>query len=230
MTAQRSHGLANRSLNRWSRPPDAFDYTKEVGDFLLDLILPRFCVGCGKIGRFFCEDCRKQIKFYSPTVQNKNFFALAHYDGVIRQAIHDIKYRGHFAIIKELAIMFPKLPPSPFDYLIPVPLSFQRFHEREFNQALVLAHELGKRWGVEVADCLRRIRNTKPQFDLSEKERLENVRDAFGLIKHFESKIKNTFVCLVDDVATTGATLQECAKVLKSAGVKKVGAVVIAKG
>jgi ComF family protein len=201
----------------------------QVLDFLLDLIFPRFCVGCGKLGKYFCDDCRKEIKFYLPTKRNKKFFALAHYDGIIRQAIHNIKYRGHFAIIKEIAPLFPK-PPFIFDYLIPVPLSSQRLHDREFNQSLVLAQELGKKWQVPVLNYLKRTRDTKPQFNLPEKARFKNVHNAFVLISNFKFQISNSSVCLVDDVSTTGATLNECAKVLRQAGVKKVCAVCIAKG
>jgi ComF family protein len=245
-------------------------------NFLLDLIFPRFCVGCGKLGKYFCRDCRKEIKFYFwarechgacsaneanskrgpviqgtllPTKRNRKFFALAHYDGIIRQAIHDIKYRGHFAIIKELVAMFPASPagepnlPFTFDYLVPVPLSPKRLHDREFNQSEKLAQFLNyelsharRQAGIKnyaktkVLDCLIRTKETKPQFNLSEKERLKNVRGAFAVKRNSYSIIHNSTVCLVDDVSTTGATISECAKVLRQAGVKKVCAACIAKG
>ncbi|MBI3887926.1 ComF family protein, partial [Candidatus Microgenomates bacterium] len=192
-------------------------------DFLLDIVFPRFCVGCGKIGKYFCHDCSKTIRFYShlispnykkiPYLDGVN--VLAHYDGIIRKAIKEVKYRGKYAIFSEIA---PKIKPSfQFSYLIPVPLSKKRLQKRGFNQAEKLANYLKL---APVLNCLERTRDTKPQFDLKLHEREDNVRNAFGLISNTKYLISNKSICLIDDVATTGATLSECAKVLKKAGAK----------
>lgn len=186
------------------------------------------------MGRFFCKECSKSIRFYSNLISPdyhcpKNLdgiFVLAHYDGIIREAIKDVKYKGHFAIFKEIVAMMPKKYSFEFDYLVPVPLHKNKLAEREFNQAEKLAKEMG----YKVVELLVRNRETKPQFDLKREERAENVKDAFTLNSNFKFQILNSSFCLVDDVATTGSTLSECAKVLKNAGAKKVYAIVIARG
>ena len=103
-----------------------------------------------------------------------------------------------------------------------MPLSQKRLQKRGFNQAEKLAHYLK----YPVLTCLKRTRETKPQFDLNFSQRKENVKDAFAL----KYKISPENYCLIDDVATTGSTLSECAKVLKQNGAKKVYAICIARG
>ena len=202
-------------------------------DFLLDLIFPRLCIGCGQAGRFFCLKCRKTIRFYSGQINPQYFnyegldgvFALAHYDGIIRQTIKEIKYRGKFAICQELAEMIIQNYHQKFlfNYLVPVPLSNKRQKDRGFNQAEKLAGYLKF---APVLNCLERTHDTKPQFGLKLNERRENVKNAFAL----KQKLPAGNFCLVDDVATTGATLSECAKVLKKAGAPKVYAICVARG
>ncbi len=202
-------------------------------NFLLDLIFPRFCVGCNKFGKYFCQECLKKIRFYSNLISPDyhcpenldGIFVLAHYDGIIRKAIKEVKYRGKYAILSELAEMFPKEFNFNFNYLVPVPLSKKRLTDRGFNQAEKLAKYLKL---APILNCLKRTRDTKPQFDLKMFERRENVKNAF--IHNSRFIIHNSKVCLVDDVATTGSTLSECAKVLKSAGASKVYAICVARG
>jgi competence protein ComFC len=201
-------------------------------DFLLDLIFPRFCVGCHKIGKYFCPACLRTVRLYSPAILPRyrcppgldGIFVLAHYDGVIRKAILQVKYNGKFAIFSEIAALIPKR--FDYNYLVPVPLSKNRLQKRGFNQAEKLATYLSF---APVLDCLKRVRDTKPQFDLKRGERLKNVQDAFALAGHSSSVIGHS-LCLIDDVATTGATLSECAQVLKHAGAKKVYAICVARG
>jgi competence protein ComFC len=210
------------------------------------------------MGRFFCEGCQKKIEFFDiqvcpycekPSLNGlthegcrkkdglDGMFVLAHYRGPIREAIRQIKYEGAFAIGKEIADMFREKyhHKFEFDYLVPVPLSAERERDRGFNQAEKLAGYLNqgsrnRNQETKVQNCLRRNRNTKPQFDLSSEERINNVENAFVLISNFKLKISNSSVCLVDDVCTTGATIFECAKVLKMAGAKKVYAICVARG
>ncbi|MBI3559014.1 ComF family protein [Candidatus Gottesmanbacteria bacterium] len=110
-------------------------------------------------------------------------FVLAHYDGIIRKAIKEVKYRGKYAILSELAEMFPKEFNFNFDYLVPVPLSKKRLTDRGFNQAEKLANALARSMNYElrikVLNCLVRVKDTKPQFNLNLTERQENVKNAF---------------------------------------------------
>ena len=198
-------------------------------DFLLDLVFPRFCVGCGKLGKFICQRCRRSVQFYDQSTslpEIDDVFVLAHYNGVIRQAIKEIKYRGTYAITQELANLICQHfhQQFPIDYLVPVPLAPKRQAERGFNQAEKLAKYLKL---APVLNCLVRKRETKPQFDLKIGERKRNVHNAFITTGR---RLPPGNYCLVDDVATTGATLSECAKALKKAGVKKVYAICAARG
>lgn len=175
------------------------------------------------MGKYFCPKCKETIRFYK--YSNNGVFVLAHYDGLIRKAIREVKYRGHYAILKEIAQTFPPVG-FQIDYLVPVPLSKKRYDDRGFNQAEKLAKYLNL---APILNCLIRTRDTKPQFDLNISQRKENVKNAFALAPNYELPTNSSF-CLVDDVCTTGSTLSECAKVLKKAGAIKVYAICVARG
>ena len=114
---------------------------------------------------------------------------------------------------------------EPMDFLVPVPLHWRRRLERGFNQAFLLANQL-RTFRVPICRDLVRIRYTRRQWDLNPAQRRRNVKGAFAVRRDhpFEDKI----VCLVDDITTSGATLNECAKVLKRAGAEKVYTIVLA--
>jgi len=180
------------------------------------------------MGKYICSDCAKSIRFYSPNISADyhcpenldGIFVLAHYDGIIRKAIREVKYRGKYAIFSEIAPLIT--PRFTFEYLVPVPLFSSRYQKRGFNQS----EKLAKYLDFPVLNCLKRTRDTAPQFNLKRSERLENVKNAFAI----KQKLPMGNFCLVDDVATTGSTLSECAKVLKKAGALKVYAICIARG
>jgi len=113
--------------------------------------------------------------------------------------------------------------------LVPIPLHPMRARKRGYNQSLLLANGLAKRFDLTVADCLSRVKNTVPQVGLSQKERQENIKDAFAL-KSGVNMQDVAQVFLIDDVVTSGATLKEAAKLLKKVGVGKVWGVTLAHG
>ena len=114
------------------------------------------------------------------------------------------------------------------DLVIPVPLHRTRLRHRGFNQALVLAHGVSERFSVPLLyDNLARLRSTLPQVELSGTARAENVKGAFGLIR--PSEVREKRVLLIDDVFTTGATMNECAKTLKEAGAAAVTVFTLAR-
>lgn len=157
-------------------------------------------------------------------------FVLAHYKGVIPKIIHEVKYKGYYAICMEAGEMIQENyhREFDFDYFVPVPLHPKRERERGFNQAKKLAEAIG---GHPVIDLLERSKTTRPQFDLTYEERQRNMVGAFGLSRKLKNKnLEGKAFCLVDDVATTGATIFECAKVLKHAGAKNVWAICLARG
>ena len=134
-------------------------------------------------------------------------------DGVIRQAIHQLKYRNLRALATPLAKLLNDYlitNPPPGEVLVPVPLHPKRLRERSYNQSNLLAHELGKLTNLPVVDdCLIRLRHTPPQARTSTvDERRSNVAKTFSCCDH---RLQDKQVLLIDDVSTSGATLDACA-------------------
>ena len=113
------------------------------------------------------------------------------------------------------------------DLLTPVPLHPRRLAERGFNQSELLARDLGERLGIPVAGCLERRRETKAQAGLKAASRWSNVREAFRCAD--EVVLDGRRVGVVDDVCTTGATLEECARALRAAGCSAVWGIAVAR-
>jgi ComF family protein len=192
-----------------------------------------FCPVCGTpfISRVeddhLCGDCLKKRPHYDALI------APFLYEGGIMDAIHQIKYNGRTYItgsVGELAASFAKerFGDTNGFLLMPVPLHPKRLRERGFNQSLILARAIAANLDTEIDFLsLRRVRYTQPQTGLKKVERKRNVRGAFGLAGRPDLKGKT--VILVDDVATTGSTLDECAKVLKKGGCEKVFCLVLAR-
>jgi len=153
------------------------------------------------------------------------------FDGAIRQAIHELKYRNLRALSGTLArLLFDYLAknPMPAEVLVPVPLHHKRLRERGYNQAGLLAKELGKITGRPVVDdCLVRQRPAPPQArTATATERWANVADAFACR---DQRLRGRAVLLIDDVATSGATLDASATALKAGGAASVWGLVLAR-
>lgn len=229
-----------------------------IYNFLLDLIFPKYCVGCEKEGYWICPACYKKIIFiktpfcpkcnriskmgnYCPKCKKdihlKGLLIAAHYErkGVLREAIHKFKYNKIKDISKDLGsiICYPldKYPNFKNVVLIPVPLHRNRLAQRGFNQACLLAKEINKHYPeYKIKEKLKRVKNNIAQADLPRIQRLENIKNIF-VWKGEREELKNTIVILVDDVYTTGSTLNECARVLKEqAGAKQIWGLVLGKG
>jgi ComF family protein len=116
------------------------------------------------------------------------------------------------------------------DIITPVPLHYWRFVHRRFNQSALLAHSLAKNTGIRnLPDTLKRTRRTLPQAGLTRKQRVANVRGAFTVNPRHASTIKGKNILLVDDVLTTGSTLEQCAKTLLKAGATQVNVLTLAR-
>ncbi len=116
------------------------------------------------------------------------------------------------------------------EIVMPVPLHRKRLLQRRYNQSLYLAREVSKRCAIPLMiDGLRRQRHTAPQTGLSRKERLVNVARAFGVAPRYADTIKGRHVLLVDDVFTTGATINACARALKKAGAASIHVLTVAR-
>jgi ComF family protein len=155
--------------------------------------------------------------------------AVDHYEGRMKEIIHALKYERRRSISPRLGRLMrecgsPLLRDSAF--VVPVPLHPRREYERGFNQAEDLALHLG----LPVMRLLTRVRHTRSQIDLPKDQRQKNVQGAFTLNPEPRSLIPDPcIVVLVDDVSTTGSTLEACARVLRDAGVKEVRALTAAR-
>jgi len=211
-------------------------------EFILDLIFPKFCLGCKGEGTFLCEDCFSilEISTFHQKFRGKNltdvYFPVNYENFLVKKLIQSFKYPP---LIKELKkesaliiishfLLLDKRPDFSDFVLVPIPLSKKKLKWRGFNQAEEIAKELANYLKIPlISDCLVKIKETKDQVELSEKERRENVRGAF-FVKD-KTKIEKRNILLVDDVFTTGATMEEAARVLKEAGAKKIVGIVVAK-
>ena len=179
-------------------------------------------------GEFVCAQCQEhQFHFDCAVTRYRS-------RGVVREFIHRFKYDRQFYLRHPLsnwlaeALEDERIQAQPFDAFVPVPLHAARYRERDFNQAEVLAKLLSKRTGKPVWKALKRIRYTTTQTKLDRDERMENLRNAFR-VRHAEA-VQSRHLILVDDVFTTGSTVEECARVLRSAGAASVRVVTVARG
>ena len=197
--------------------------------------IPPSCFVCKKLvpthnnlppGRT-CKECHKKTSVYC-------FLSPFSYgEPIIKLLVHDLKYRRvrpNAAALAELLhgyIQYFRITLPPNTLLVPIPLHKTRERLRGFNQSFLIAQNLGKKLGVEVhRNALRKIKKTVPQMELSREERLKNAIDTFAVSDM--PLIRNRTILLLDDVKTTGATLEEASRVLRAAGAKKIWAITVA--
>ena len=218
----------------------------------LNLFFPPWCIGCGREGKYICDSCCEKLPLISPPICIKCGRPLTDrntcpgcieepvaidgirapflFHGVIRKAIHEFKYRNLKAVASSLAgFLYDYLQenPIPGDVLVPVPIHRKRQRERGYNQSSLIARELSRKNGLPIIeDCLIRRINTPPQVrTTSASERRQNIADAFACVNE---RLKGRQVILIDDVSTSGATLNTCAGVLKAAGAASVWGLTVA--
>ena len=167
-----------------------------------------------------CPRCQRQPSAIS------RLRAIGDYDGTLRAIIHALKYDRRQSLARPLAGLMRRACGdilTGVDLVVPVPLHRSRLRSRGFNQAALIARALSLPW----QQALRRTRATPSQTDLPAEQRHANVRDAFTLSRR--ARVAGLVVTLVDDVSTTGATLEACARVLRDAGAREVRAVTAAR-
>jgi len=221
---------------------------------ILDLLYPPRCVGCEDVGAWFCGECMSQVhrvsrplceqcghalgevssrvcrRCRSAPLQIDCIRSVAYSEGALREAIHALKYRGVTALAVPLADLMAEhwaRYPMEVDVIVPVPLHKRRLRWRGFNQAVCLASELAKRIDLPVdEDVLIRHRATAAQVDLDAEQRKENVEGAFRCT---DRGAVDQRVLLIDDVCTTGSTLEACAVALRQGGARSVQALTLAR-
>jgi ComF family protein len=188
--------------------------------------MPPFCPRCGRPqpSGIVCPSCWQR-----PT-EIDGIRSPFRFDEVIRKAIHELKYRNLRAIsprLAELLADYLEKNPLPGDALLGVPLHPRRLRERGYNQSDLVAEELGKHIGLPVIeDCLVRVREAQPQVRAADvEERRRNVADAFVCS---DESVSGKRIILIDDVCTSGATLESCAAALKNKGATSVWGLTLA--
>lgn len=218
-----------------------------------DWLYPPVCAGCGRSGERFCADCLSQVEVIQGSlcafcgrkiddgrsvcaqcstleVYFDSAASWAVYGGVLREAIHALKYRQNIGLGEYFSsFLISSLRPNnwAFDLVIPVPISHEHLKERSYNQSALLSRPIAANFQVEHSTkALRRNKDTGTQVNRTKFERDELRKDAFSANP---AKLKKRKVLLVDDIITTGSTINHCAKALKEAGASQVVAFSIAK-
>jgi len=218
------------------------EWLKQLQYEVTDFFFPRTCIGCGKVGDFICTACSKKLSRILPPLcrhcgrpessgaycsecwgtkssldEIRSVFI---FDGIVRQAVHELKYRNVQAISGCLAgfmsVYFQEYGLNG-DVLVPVPLHEKRLRERGYNQSRLLTEALSGLISKEVNPALlKRVRNTGPQaLSASVHERMANMENTFACESDGAA---GRNIIVIDDVCTSGATLESCASALKSAG------------
>ena len=210
---------------------------------LRDLFYPPRCPLCDELreNRDICIDCIGSVQFlegdFTAPHLDRVWFDRARscfaYEGKIMDAIHGLKYSQRFDLIKTFTGYLEKeiKAMGAYDVIIPVPLHWWRLLRRGYNQSAIMARATGKKLAIKV-DCnvLKKTKNIVPQVGLDRNERLKNVRGAFEINSKLSGRIKDSKILLIDDVLTTGATVNECAKTLiKNARCGSVDVLTIAR-
>jgi ComF family protein len=219
----------------------------------LDFLFPQKCLGCGNEGELICRPCRDIMPRIHPPICPRcgkpqasgilcpncinwkyNIDAIRSpfkFEGIIREAIHQYKYKNLRSLTGLFGLLLKDFwlkEPFPVELVIPVPLHPRRLKERGYNQSALLASEFGKIFHLPVLPTgLTRVKYILPQTQTkSVEERMENLKNAF-LCR--DNIIKTKQILLIDDVSTSGATLDSCAEALKTAGAKSVCGIALAR-
>ncbi|MFC1967830.1 ComF family protein [Chloroflexota bacterium] len=226
---------------------------EQLKEIALDLLFPSRCVSCGSEGEFICASCRRLLPRILPPLcprcgkplpeaqlcsgcrgwqaQIEGIRSPFRFEGVARQAIHELKYQNLKVLAPHLAELlqgYLSIYPLPGEVLVPVPLHPRRLRGRGYNQSGLLARELGRLVSLPVVEgSIHRMRNTPPQArSTSMVIRQSNVAGAFACR---DQHMKQRQVLLIDDVCTTGATLNACAVALRAAGAASVWGLTLAR-
>lgn len=219
--------------------------------FIMDLIFPIYCLGCHREKDFICPVCFNQIPLtIEPFIKigdsNLKLIIVSNYDyPLLKKAIHHYKYDFIKDLSKPLSQLIIKkiadgntIIKKPYNnfILIPVPLHIKRLKWRGFNQSELLAREISQKLDIPFNnEIITRLKHTSPQMQIKgAQKRKDNIANAFcvshKLLNSLTPIIENKTVILIDDICTTGVTLEECAKALKPLNPKNIWALVLARG
>jgi competence protein ComFC len=197
----------------------------------LDYLQGVTCLRCGKqlnekYSEINCPDCRTGNFYFDRA------YSCFAYSGMGKKLIYKLKYEGKIRLSKAIAILMEERLRDEglfIDAILPVPIHENKLRARGFNQSYIIARELGERLGKPVLDCLVRTKETKEQYNLDKTQRYLNIVDAFS-VKLLYNNDKYKSILVVDDIYTTGSTVNECSKVLKEFGASSIYVITAATG
>ena len=220
-----------------------------------DILFPPRCLGCRQFGNWLCQNCRDKIEVIRTPICYKcrrlspdfkicsgcrrhqpylnRVIVYSYWQSPLKELVYGLKYHRVKPIAEVLGGWLTGIVtnfcPETNLIIVPVPLHQRRMWDRGFNQAELLAEVISQSLHQPLVKAIRRRRFTRPQFGLTKTKRLTNVAAAFAIAPRYQSLIIGRTVLLVDDIVTTGATLNECAKILKQNGAKEIWGLVLAR-
>lgn len=216
-----------------------------IKDIILDLIYPPVCGFCNEINsNFLCDKCKNKLNsmkitkiddYKNAPVYFDEHFYMFKYEKEIRDYIIKYKFNEKSYMYKSYAKLvyddnvFRSNFIDKYDFIISVPIHKKRFKQRGYNQSELIAKEIGKMCGKSyLKNVLKKSKNIVPQSSLDKLERVRNIKGVFDVGSDI-FEIKGKRIAIFDDVFTTGATVNECARMLKENGADYVGVFTIAK-
>lgn len=217
-----------------------------IMDALISLVAPYECLGCGAEGPLLCRSCTELLPELPPhcylcrklspdsltctscrpTSHLKRVQAATTYEGIAKDMVWRLKFGAAQSLAKVMAsAMIPLLPDAPV-YIVPVPTATSRIRQRGYDQATLLAKELSRQTGLSLA-CLLARSGQAHQVGANRQQRLKQLAGAFRVTK--SKLVQEAHIILIDDVVTTGATLEAAASVLRQAGAVRIEAIVFAQ-
>lgn len=242
VAAAQLFAAGGRALVQTVLPPTCLVCRKPAGG--TGGLCPKCWQGAGFIERPYCERLGTPFPYDSggSLISPGAFADLPVFDraraamrfsDVARDLVHLLKYGDRLDLVKPFATWMTRAGDELLreaDAIVPVPLHWTRLFQRRFNQSAELARAISKRSKAAVIDdVLVRVRATPPQVGLARDERQKNVHGAFAIEKAARGQVKGKRIVLIDDVLTTGATANACARVLRRAGVSKVDVLTLAR-
>lgn len=212
----------------------------KIKDTLFDLFFPIECLQCGAQKHWLCPGCLKGLQ--AELSVEKVYLDVDDYldvTYVISKFSHKLMQRlikvHKYNLVQDISRIFNEIISEKFDdyviyhdadLVVPVPLHARRLRWRGFNQSALLARNFAEHYLLDYSEALIRSRHNQPQAQKTQLARLINIRDCFEV----RGDVEGQAVWLIDDVVTTGATLNECAKALKAAGARRVFGLCLAHG
>jgi len=210
---------------------------------LINIIYPPKCGICGKFSKeFLCKKCENFLKSQAKfeIIENQDIekyfdkhLYIFQYEGIIRKEILEYKFKEKTYLYKTFVNFLLKNEKffeflKSYDTIIPVPISKKRQKERGYNQSLLIAKELSKQLEIKcINNCLIKTKNVIEQSKLKKEDRIRNIQGIYKL--NNKERLKNKNIIIIDDIYTTGSTVNECSKILRQAQPKEICVLTLAK-